>query len=331
MLNKALRRARKGFRRARKTKPWLVCRRRVIRPSRRLIRRIGRRRSRRQAIRELEALPYWLQRRRLRRHGMNGSLHFAPTVPSKGFVIGKVAHYLGLDVVSRPRADTLVSMLWLDATKIPTTAVEPAMLNARCVDISKSRVDRAMQEVFGYSLGIDPRLHRGPAVRRTDTNGTHDGQVVECPVDPEPGFIYQRLVNNAVGDLVEDFRPVVVGGSVPLVYVKYRKIARRFQGTIRARLCEPDDAFSSEELRRLLALCANMGLDVGEIDVLRDRDSGRLYVVDVNSTPAGPHPKVSKRDTRRAIHRIAEAFTALLQSPQPVVGERPGAGSGVAA
>jgi hypothetical protein len=31
-----------------------------------------------------------------------------------------------------------------------------------------------------------------------------------------------------------------------------------------------------------------MGLDYGELDVLRDADDGRLYVVDVNTTPFGP-------------------------------------------
>src|SRR4051812_26139708 len=31
-----------------------------------------------------------------------------------------------------------------------------------------------------------------------------------------------------------------------------------------------------------------MGVDVAELDVLRDRTSGRIYVIDVNVTAAGP-------------------------------------------
>ena len=45
--------------------------------------------------------------------------------------------------------------------------------------------------------------------------------------------------------------------------------------------------FSVEEEEAILDLAARIGLDYGEIDVLRDAD-GEIYVVDVNKTPWWP-------------------------------------------
>ena len=49
------------------------------------------------------------------------------------------------------------------------------------------------------------------------------------------------------------------------------------------RIAEPD-AISVKESDAILDLAARIGLDYGEIDVLRDAD-GAIYVVDVNKTP----------------------------------------------
>jgi hypothetical protein len=226
----------------------------------------------------------------------------------------KVTRSLGLDVVAERRSDTLASVLWLNTTQIPEAFAEPGMLNRRCLDIRKTRVDQAMLKAFGYSLDLDPRSHRGLAVRRTNSNGRHDGEVVMCPLEPASGFIYQRLVNNRVADTVEDLRLAVVGRCVPVVYVKYHSIQNRFKGedARSARLCRAEEVFSPQELEKLLAVCADMGLDVGEVDVLRDRDSGRLYVIDVNDTSWGPDPAFSRRDAIEGIRRTATAFTALI-------------------
>jgi hypothetical protein len=57
-----------------------------------------------------------------------------------------------------------------------------------------------------------------------------------------------------------------------------------------------------------LRLCREMRLDFGELDVLRDRHDGRIYVVDVNRTPWGPPRTLGTRGALRAIDLVAEAF-----------------------
>jgi hypothetical protein len=57
-----------------------------------------------------------------------------------------------------------------------------------------------------------------------------------------------------------------------------------------------------------------MDLDYGELDLLRDRGDGRIYVVDVNSTPWGPPNHISEDQSRIAVARMASAFRQAFLS-----------------
>ena len=58
-----------------------------------------------------------------------------------------------------------------------------------------------------------------------------------------------------------------------------------------------------------------MHLDYGELDVLRNRDDGLLYIVDVNPTPWGPPNHLSRQETAHAIRGMAREFQAHMLSP----------------
>ena len=53
---------------------------------------------------------------------------------------------------------------------------------------------------------------------------------------------------------------------------------------------------------------AALRVEYGEIDAVRDRSSGQLYIVDVNPTPFGPPNHIDRRGYYRAIARMADAF-----------------------
>lgn len=55
-----------------------------------------------------------------------------------------------------------------------------------------------------------------------------------------------------------------------------------------------------------------MGLDWGELDILRNKDDGRAYIVDVNNTPAGPPNHLSKEDKERALQQLATTFARVF-------------------
>ena len=71
---------------------------------------------------------------------------------------------------------------------------------------------------------------------------------------------------------------------------------------------------SSDEQAKVLELARAIGLDYGEMDGLRDRSTGKFYVVDINKTPFGPASRMAFFPKRRAVKRLAEVFEAEFLS-----------------
>ncbi|HEU5300585.1 MAG TPA: hypothetical protein VFW08_13900 [bacterium] len=222
-----------------------------------------------------------------------------------------------------PDAPWDVAFKWQDSTFFDRAVLgrlpgDTSIINGESVDISKTAVDAAMKRAFGYSAAVDPMRYAGLVVQKSDQNAKHDGTVVECPVTSGsvvPGCVYQRLIDNTVhGRAIYEFRVPVIGGQIPLVFVKYRPIERRFmiRNTI-AQMTEAADVFSDDEITSLVAFSREMRLDYGELDVLRDNNDGRLYVVDANNTPHGPPKRLSPTQQQEAVARLGDALVALLR------------------
>lgn len=260
---------------------------------------------------------YWLRRAGRRRPRL--TIGFYPDQPKPWYKIWNVTKYLGLKYSDdMPSCDVLFYFEDRTCARLVTDFIGlpgKTTVNFYAHDIRKDRVARVFEEVFGYGLAVDPRAHRGPAVRKSLENGAHDGRIVLCPIEePEPGMVYQRLIDNAYdGETVQDIRVPVVGERIPFVYIKERHIGNRFANeNTRCFLRNADAALTGPEQTRLLAMARRMGVDCGDFDVLRDRASGRIYVVDVNKTCMGPPVSLAFFDKVRAIHRLGQAFLELV-------------------
>lgn len=246
--------------------------------------------------------------------GRSGSAYFTPERPLMTYSIWRICRELGLRVTDRPASDCVVAFSWEDVTvnRSPPTAppfVAQRSINTRCVDIRKSTVEAASIAAFGYGLAVDPRTYVGPYVRKSEDNGAHDGTLVEGPREPEPGFIYQRLVDNVVdGDWTEVLRVPVVGRRIPFIYLNYRGIGERFTRLDHQELRSTASLLTGQEIERILAFCELIGLEFGDLDVLRDGRDGQLHVVDANKTPANAPAHISFRLGARASRLLARAF-----------------------
>ena len=89
---------------------------------------------------------------------------------------------------------------------------------AIALDISKSTLDRHHQAVFGYGLNVDPTIHEGPMLEKSEGNAVHDGREIQGPLLPAQlrvGKVYQRIIDNRTENgLFEDLRVVVIQGEV---------------------------------------------------------------------------------------------------------------------
>jgi hypothetical protein len=246
---------------------------------------------------------------------------FFPTTPAPWYLIWNVYKQLGLSTAD-PAEECDVLYYFEDSAQ-GATDLAPYLerglpvINARCADIGKDRVARVFEETFGYPLFIDPRVHTGPAVAKSVGNGRHDGRIVDCPIEAaEPGLVYQRLIRNSIdGRHAQDIRTPIIGGQIPFVYIKERPLEARFANdNSRCLFLETGEALSPEEVERVQAFVAAMRLDVGSLDILRDRETGRIYIVDVNKTCMGPPVILNLRDKFRAVHRMAGAFKAYIRT-----------------
>ncbi len=196
----------------------------------------------------------------------------------------------------------------------PSTPSANHYFNFECLDISKSKVAKVFEEVFGYNLAVDPAKFTGHMVCKSEHNGAHDGHIITGPVTPREGWVYQRVINNATNDgTVADLRCPTVRGRIPLIFIKERPIDQRFANfNSRCRLSTPEAHFSAKELDLLSQFCKKMKLDWGGLDVLRDKETNRLYIVDVNKTDMGPPLALPMKDKLKSTDILAHAVRDII-------------------
>jgi hypothetical protein len=248
------------------------------------------------------------------RHGPK--VAFYPDVARPWYLVWPVLHLAGARTVSSPATADLI-FRFEDATvapdvKTPATGPHQRLVNAGCDDVSKTRVAEAFETAFGYPLALDPRTHRGAAVEKSEENGVHDGRIVQCPTEPLPGKVYQRLVDAISADgMMDELRCPTVGGKPVVIFNKRRTADLRFTNHNAAvRLLDPTDHFSADEFAAIARFCALMGMDWGGLDILRDHGDRRIYIVDANKTDMGPPTALPLKEKMASVRALAEAFLA---------------------
>lgn len=265
---------------------------------------------------------YFFAVRRIEPVGPRFSIAFTPERARPWYLVWAVARTAGARLVTDAAAADVV-MHFEDATFSRNPVPEGAQPHARLVnfaaqDVSKSRVAQAFETAFGYPLAIDPTTHVGPAVEKSEVNGAHDGRIVTCPTSPLPRRCYQTLIDSRGADpaLVDDLRTPTVGGQPAVVFIKRRPVDKRFQNTnAECVLRTPEEVFSPQELDRIAAFTRELGLDWGGLDILRDRNDGRIYIVDANKTDMGPPIALNLPDKLKATRLLAAAFRDYLGRP----------------
>ncbi|MDA3883170.1 MAG: hypothetical protein PF481_07780 [Bacteroidales bacterium] len=249
--------------------------------------------------------------------GVHKKVLVFPHYPSRGSTLYKILRRLHYTITNKASANFSCAVYWEYLTERKEYAfLEPfvekhPVVNFNSRDISKVYVDTVFTNVFGYSTCVNPTEYSGSIVQKSDTNALHDGVILQGPLQKiVDGSVYQILIDNRYSsDLVVDMRVVVVRNILPFVYIKYRDISERFKNTtVKTEVRQTIEVLSEQEIELLQTFCNNIHIDFGELDVLRNNDDGKVYVVDVNNTPQGPPAHTSKKDAEYALDTIAKAF-----------------------
>jgi predicted ATP-dependent endonuclease of OLD family len=244
-----------------------------------------------------------------------------PDTPEWFHILYLITHRLGISVTNNPHRHFDIAISFEDTTTKREDATlmhlrtTTHLINGNCMDNSKRRVEKVFEEVFGYSLAIDPRTHQGICLRKSDRNATHDGTPVFCPAPKEAGYVYEKFINNRYDESsVQDIRVAVYNGTIPFIVRKYKKLEVRFETTHLRTIGRAEDMFSEDEIALLLSFAKHFGLDYGELDVLRDVDNGKIYVVDVNLTCSGPviDEHVSPETYHNIVASHMSSFTSYI-------------------
>ncbi|MFZ2029310.1 MAG: hypothetical protein WAU68_03295 [Vitreimonas sp.] len=241
-------------------------------------------------------------------------IFFTPHRPRPWYIVWAAAVWGGMRF-ARSAADADASFYFEDQTQ----ATPPAPPSARALnfgvgDVSKSCVSQMMETAFGYPLAVDPATFSGEAVEKGEGNGLHDGRIVICPTQAAPGKAYQRVIKTEGDDgWAYDLRTACVARKPVVVFLKKKPAAARFaiQNTSVV-VKRPEEVFSSAEIAQIEKFCEVMQLDWGGLDVLRERATGRLYIVDVNKTDTGPAVVLTWKDRAKATRWLSDALRALV-------------------
>jgi len=220
---------------------------------------------------------------------------FYPEAPKTYHSLYKICNYLGWDILTDPHKHADIRMYFEDTTfREPDATLKELhekypVLNYNSRDISKQHVDEVFSEVFGYNMTLDPRTHEGPCVRKSNMNAVHDGTILQCPCEPEEGYVYQKFIPTVdESGRACDLRLNIFKHSIPVTLKRFKNTNDIFNITVDAEFCSVDDILTKDEQKKVLLVCEKMGLDYGELDTLRSTEDGKLYIVDINNTPAGP-------------------------------------------
>lgn len=245
------------------------------------------------------------------------TIAFHPDLPSRAHAIHQICTFLNARLTHNTnRCDLIIK--WKDGThhELPRkslqkiTATGKPCINLHCTNISKKHVDEIFTKVFGYSTQVNPLTHTGHCVKKSDRNAAHDGHIITCPVaTTDPDCIYQLVLDNEVPDknLVMDIRTPVFGNTIPYVWLTYRPINSRFAFAFTQReRVKATSIFSGDEIANIITFCQQLGMDYGELDIIRHRENQKIYIVDANNTPSifptFPYYHIEERIT------TAEAF-----------------------
>lgn len=192
---------------------------------------------------------------------------------------------------------------WIQNARVP-------ILNKQCVDIRKQTLERHHVTAFGYGMQVNPLTHEGFLVIKSDTNAQHDGRIVQGPLPQgtvQDTHVYQRVIRNQDHTLRWlDLRVVWINGVLPHLYLKFKHEDERFTNlTAAVKLAEVSDWLTPGEIEHISSLMELHQTEAAELDVLRDADDGRIYVVDINPTPWGPPEQLDRTQAQTAIRGMA--------------------------
>ncbi len=211
---------------------------------------------------------------------------------------------------------------WIDDTypesdnRLQEMARRRLVINVNVRDISKRRIDQLMDEVFGYSALVDPTNYSGTMVKKSDRNAEDNESVHEGPIpatDVDPSAVYQKLLGIRDGDRILEHRLTYFMGGFVAVVERRRPVSDPFGLGNELRSVVPaSEAMNGEEEAKVRKLLGLMDVDFCDLDLMREPETGRLHVLDINPTSWGWENPGWMEEARAGLIPLAVAVEKMV-------------------
>jgi hypothetical protein len=189
------------------------------------------------------------------------------------------------------------------------------LINLFLVDTAKGFVAESFEQHFKYGYKVDPTTFNGYCISKHNGNGTKSCFFLKCPIEANDIFkdhSYQKIIDytdKKDPNTLYELRIPIVGGIIPCVLFKTRNRGLRFTSKNRSiQIVNPLKYLTEEECNKIITYCRYIGLELGEIDVLRSHEDGRIYIIDVNNTSWWPPNKLGDVDRNIVLNLMWNAF-----------------------
>jgi len=189
------------------------------------------------------------------------------------------------------------------------------LINLFLVDTAKDFIAKAFEKHFGYGYHIDPTKYNGYCLSKHNGNGTKSCFFLKCPINATDIFkdhSYQKIIDytdKQDPDILYELRVPIVGGIIPFVLFKTRNRGLRFTSKNRSiQIVSPLKYLTEHECHKITTYCRYIGLELGEIDILRSHEDGKIYIIDVNNTSWWPPNKLGDVDRNIVLNLLWNSF-----------------------
>lgn len=189
------------------------------------------------------------------------------------------------------------------------------LINLFLVDTAKGFVAESFEKHFGYGYKVDPLTYKGYCISKHNGNGTKSCFFLKCPIEANDIFkdhSYQKIIDytdKKDPNTLYELRVPIVGGIIPCILFKTRNRGLRFTSKNRSiQIVNPLTYLTEQECHKIITYCRYIGLEMGEIDILRSHEDGQIYIIDVNNTSWWPPNKLGDVDRNIVLNLIWNAF-----------------------
>jgi hypothetical protein len=253
--------------------------------------------------------------------------------PLKVYVYGNYQHFqksttyfmlrkAGVEISNKLNGKYDVGIYWdprmdinKQTPKLKQNGKKIRLINLFLVDTAKGFVAESFETHFGYGYKVDPMTFNGYCISKHNGNGTKSCFFLKCPIDANDIFkdhSYQKIIDytdKKDPNTLYELRIPIVGGIIPCILFKTRNRGLRFTSKNRSiQIVNPLKYLTEDECNKIITYCRYIGLEMGEIDVLRSHEDGNIYIIDVNNTSWWPPNKLGDIDRNIVLNLMWNAF-----------------------